>query len=126
LKPVLNSANHLRRSLAISPADEIRVKSWWELSLFSSPEEVSSVSSVSSDHFEELGGAQETQEETGKNLTSLPERHKAPSFAPWHPVALGIHAEHPDWYPHQIALHLGQGFERINGRVVKALLDARQ
>jgi hypothetical protein len=68
--------------LAISPADEIRVKSWWELSLFSSPEEVSSVSSVSSDHFEELGGAQETQEETGKNLTSLPERHKAPSFAP--------------------------------------------
>jgi hypothetical protein len=96
-----------------------------ELSLFSSLGEVSSVSSVSSDHFEELGGTQETQEETGKNLTSLPERHKAPSLAPWHPIALGIHAEHPDWHPHQIALHLGQGFERINGRDVKALLEAR-
>ena len=44
---------------------------------------------------------------------------------PWHQVALGIHAEHPDWHPHQIALHLRQGFERINGRDVKALLGAR-
>jgi predicted P-loop ATPase len=44
---------------------------------------------------------------------------------PWHPIALGIHAEHPDWLPCQIALHLGQGFERINGRDVKALLEAR-
>jgi hypothetical protein len=98
----------------------------WTLSLFSSPGEVSSVSSLSSDHFEELGGAQETQEEAGKNLTSLPERHKAPSLAPWHPIALGIHAKHPDWHPHQIALHLGPGFERINGRDVKALLEARR
>lgn len=97
----------------------------WVLSHFSSPGEVSSVSSVSSDHFEGSGGAEETPEETGKDLTSESFGQKGPSFAPWHSTALALAAEHPDWHPHQVALHLGPEFNNVNGRAVKALLEAR-
>ncbi len=57
----------------------------------------------------------------------VPERSQSvpPPSPPWHPIALGIHAEHPDWLPCQIALHLGPGFDHVDGRAVKAFLEAR-
>jgi hypothetical protein len=93
----------------------------WDSSLFSSPVGVSSVSSVSSSHFEELG----EPEETVRNLPPVFRGHNSPSRAAWQPRARAIAAEHPDWLPCQIATHLGPGFAHITGRAVKALLEAR-